>query len=77
MEKPPALANDGAVLSIINDSGKYSPLNDQDLREMLQLFVSKNNLKFIETPLKVFSDWTFPKVCQLYDLDGETEDPTI
>ncbi|RIA83419.1 hypothetical protein C1645_880515 [Glomus cerebriforme] len=50
------------------------------LREMLQLFVSKNNLKFtvfIETPSKAFSDWTFSSVCQLYGLDGETEDPTM
>jgi hypothetical protein len=66
MEKPPALENNGAVLNIVNDSGKYSSLNDQDLREMLQLFVSKNNLKFtvfIETPLKAFSNWTFSSVC--------------
>ncbi|GBC09786.1 hypothetical protein RclHR1_00910036 [Rhizophagus clarus] len=80
MEKPPALENDGAVLNIVNDSGKYSPLNDQDLREMLQLFVSIKNLKFtvfIETPSKAFSDWTFSSVCQLYGLNGETEDPTM
>ncbi|CAI2178225.1 19386_t:CDS:2 [Funneliformis geosporum] len=39
---------------------------------MLRIFVSKNNLKFtvfIETPSKAFSDWSFPKVCQLYGLD--------
>ena len=80
MEKPPALENDGAVLNIVNESGKYSPLNDQDLREMLQLFVSNKNLKFtvfIETPSKAFSDWTFSSVCQLYGLNGETEDPTM
>ncbi|GBC24384.2 kinase-like domain-containing protein [Rhizophagus irregularis DAOM 181602=DAOM 197198] len=38
------------------------------LRDMLHIFVSKNNLKFtvfIETPSKPFSDWSFPKVCQL------------
>jgi hypothetical protein len=80
MEKPSALENDGAVLNIVNESGKYSPLNDQDLREMLQLFVSNKNLKFtvfIETPSKAFSDWTFSSVCQLYGLSGETEDPTM
>ncbi|PKY28938.1 hypothetical protein RhiirB3_445341 [Rhizophagus irregularis] len=29
----PALENDGAVLNMLNDSGKYSPRIDQDLRE--------------------------------------------
>lgn len=55
MYQTPALENDGAVLNMLNDSGKYSPRIDQDLREMLQLF--KNNLKFtvfIETPSKPF-----------------------
>jgi hypothetical protein len=45
-----------------------------------RIFVSKDISKFtviIETPSKAFSDWTFPKVCQLYGLDGETEDPTM
>ncbi|PKB97236.1 hypothetical protein RhiirA5_506297 [Rhizophagus irregularis] len=76
----PALENDGAVLNILNDEGKYLPMNDQDLRELLQVFVSKKNLKFtvtVETPSKAFSDWTFPKVCQLYGLDGESEEPTM
>ena len=31
----------------------------------------------VETPSKAFSDWTFPKVCQLYGLDGESEKPTM
>ncbi|PKC71251.1 hypothetical protein RhiirA1_390694 [Rhizophagus irregularis] len=56
--------NDGAELSMLNDSGKFSPRNDQGLRDMLHIFVSKNNLKFtvfIETPSKPFSDWSFPK----------------
>ncbi|CAB4404747.1 unnamed protein product [Rhizophagus irregularis] len=60
----PALENDGAVLNILNDEGKYFPVNDQDLRELLQVFVSKNNLKFtviVETPSKPFNEWTFPK----------------
>ncbi|CAG8540490.1 11823_t:CDS:2 [Funneliformis caledonium] len=39
MEKPPVLINDRAVLNIVNDHRKYSPLNDQDLREILQLFL--------------------------------------
>ncbi|EXX70886.1 hypothetical protein RirG_083340 [Rhizophagus irregularis DAOM 197198w] len=74
MEKPPALENDGAVLNIINDSGKFSPRNDQDLRKILQLFVSNVNLKFtvlIETPSKPFNEWTFPKVCELYGLSDD------
>src|SRR5215207_4573051 len=46
---------------------------------MLRIFVSKNNLKFtvtIETPSKPFLDWSFPKVCQLYEL-GESDDPSL
>ncbi|CAG8766684.1 6702_t:CDS:1, partial [Ambispora leptoticha] len=60
----PALENDGAVFKLVSDSGKYSPRSDLDLCEILQLLVSKNNLKFtvfIETPSKAFSDWSFPK----------------
>jgi hypothetical protein len=69
------LENDGAVFNMLNDSGKYSPRNDQDLCEMLWLFVSKNNLKstvFIETPSKAFSDWSFPKVCSFTGLVNQT-----
>ncbi|CAG8588261.1 9982_t:CDS:2, partial [Ambispora leptoticha] len=33
----PALENDGAVFNVVCDSGKYSPRNDQALREMLRL----------------------------------------
>ncbi|PKK59137.1 hypothetical protein RhiirC2_306728 [Rhizophagus irregularis] len=79
MYQPPALENDGAELNLMNDGEKYFPHNDQDLREMLCIFISKNNLKFtvfIETPSKAFSDWTFPKVCQLYEL-CESEDPSL
>jgi hypothetical protein len=56
-----------------------SPLNDQDFRSMLRQFVSNGISKFtviIETPSKAFSDWSFPKVCQLYGL-GESDDPTM
>ncbi|RIA88300.1 hypothetical protein C1645_826562 [Glomus cerebriforme] len=80
MEKLPALENDGMVLNIINESEKYSPLNDQDLRKILQLFISKNNLKFIvfiEIPSKASSDWTFSLICQLYGLSGKIEDSII
>jgi len=38
-----------------------------------------NNFKLIvviETPSKAFSDWSFPKVCQLYGL-GESDDPSL
>ncbi|CAG8664335.1 6216_t:CDS:1, partial [Paraglomus brasilianum] len=76
----PALENDGAVFNVVCDSGKYSPRNDQALREMLRLLVSKNNLKFtvfIATPSKAFSDWTLGSVCQLFNLSAETEDPTL
>lgn len=73
-----ALENDGAELSMLNDSRKFSSQNDQGLCEMLHIFVSKNNLKFtmfIKTPSKLFSDWSFPKIWQLYDL-GESDDPS-
>ncbi|CAB4441622.1 unnamed protein product [Rhizophagus irregularis] len=58
----------------MNDGDKYSPRNDQDLREILRIFVSNKNFKFnsfIETPSKPFSEWTFPKVCQLYSLSDD------
>src|SRR6185437_13898038 len=38
-----------------------------------------NNFKLIvviETPSKAFSDWSFPKMCQLYGL-SESEDPSL
>src|SRR2546421_3596381 len=58
----------------------HSPRNDALFREMLQLLVSKNNLKFtvsIEIPSEAFSEWSLGSVCQLYALSGETEDPTL
>src|SRR5215213_3975015 len=66
-----ALENNGAVLKFISDD---SPQDDQDLCKVLRVFVSKNNLKFtvfIETPSKPFSDWSFPKVCQLYGISND------
>ena len=76
--KPPSLENDGAVLKFISNDGKvterYSPRNDQDFRKMLRLFVTKNNFKLIvviETPSKAFSNWSFPKVCELYGLSND------
>ncbi|GBC02322.1 hypothetical protein RclHR1_04570009 [Rhizophagus clarus] len=63
----------------MNDGEKYFPHNDQDLCEMFCIFVSKNNLKFtvfIETPSKAFLDWSFLKVCQLYEL-CESDDPLL
>ena len=74
------LDNDGAVFNLVNSIGKYSPRNDQDLRKMLQLFVSKSSVKFtvfIETPSKAFSDWSLSAICQLYSLGGEREDPSL
>ncbi|CAB4434028.1 unnamed protein product [Rhizophagus irregularis] len=77
---PPSLEKDGAVLKFTSeDKERYSPWNDQDLREMLQLFVAKNSFKFtviIETPSKGFAEWSFPKVCQLYGL-AESDDPSL
>ncbi|PKK66638.1 hypothetical protein RhiirC2_784525 [Rhizophagus irregularis] len=80
---PATLENDGAVLKFVSNDGKdterHSPRNDQDFCKMLRQFVSKGISKFtvfIETPSKAFSDWTFPKVCQLYEL-GESDDPSL
>ena len=68
--EPPSLEKDGAVLKFISgDKERYSPQNDQDFCKMLRQFVLNNNFKLIvviETPSKAFSDWSFPKVCQLY-----------
>ncbi|CAG8568241.1 3767_t:CDS:2, partial [Paraglomus occultum] len=72
--KPPALENDGAVLNFMSDGDRYLPRNDVSFREMLQSLVSKTKLKFtvfIETPSKPFSDWSFPKVCQLYGISSD------
>ncbi|GBB92721.1 hypothetical protein RclHR1_20480003 [Rhizophagus clarus] len=74
MYQSPALENDGAELNLMNDGDKYSPRSDQDLREILRIFVSDKKLKFtvfIETPSKPFSDWSFPKVCQLYGISND------
>ncbi|CAG8724532.1 3904_t:CDS:1 [Funneliformis caledonium] len=80
MYQPPALENDGAELNFMNDGDKYLPRNDQDLREILRIFVSNKNLAlaptakftvFIETPSKPFNSWTFPKVCELYELSDD------
>ncbi|PKC03571.1 hypothetical protein RhiirA5_380064 [Rhizophagus irregularis] len=72
--KPPALENDGAVLNFMCDGDRYLPRNDVTFQEMLQSLVSKTNLKFTvfnETPSKPFSDWSFPKVCELYGLSDD------
>jgi hypothetical protein len=51
----------------------------------LNIFVSnKNHAKaplakftvFIETPSKLFSDWSFPKVCQLYGIRNDPNPDT-
>jgi len=73
MEKQPAPVNDRTILKIVNDSKKYTSLNDKKLCEMLQLFVLDKNLKFtmfIKTLLKPFNKWIiFLKVCKLYSLN--------
>ncbi|KAF8470013.1 hypothetical protein BDZ91DRAFT_807099 [Kalaharituber pfeilii] len=71
--KTPALENNGAVLSIINFSGKHTLRNDHDLRQILYRSVSKSSFRLtvvIETPSKPFNEWTFRKVCELYDLSS-------
>ncbi|KAF8470096.1 hypothetical protein BDZ91DRAFT_719950 [Kalaharituber pfeilii] len=71
--KTPALEDDGAVLSILNASGKHTLRNDHDLRQILHRSVSKSSFKFtvvIETPSKAFNEWIFRKVCELYDLSS-------
>ncbi|RIA96390.1 hypothetical protein C1645_815407 [Glomus cerebriforme] len=60
----------------VNKWERYSPWNDQDLCKLLRLFVSKKNFKFtvfIKTPskFKPFNEWTFPKVCELYELSDD------
>ncbi|CAB4444233.1 unnamed protein product [Rhizophagus irregularis] len=75
--EPPSLEKDEMVLKFISeDKERYSPQNDQDLREILQLFVAKSSFKFtvlIETPLKPFSDWSFPKTLFAIDLLQSTK----
>ncbi|PKY49122.1 hypothetical protein RhiirA4_464958 [Rhizophagus irregularis] len=74
----PELQKDVATLAFSCNDEKYSPKSDLEFQNMLQLFVSKNNLKFtvyIETSLS-FSSWTFPKICKLYKL-SEDSDPTL
>uniref|UniRef100_U9T1P2 Uncharacterized protein n=1 Tax=Rhizophagus irregularis (strain DAOM 181602 / DAOM 197198 / MUCL 43194) TaxID=747089 RepID=U9T1P2_RHIID len=59
--------NDSAELNVLNDSRKYFSYNDQDLHEMLRIFVSKNNLKLAELndpSLSVF----LPFTCEYKDL---------
>src|SRR5438128_1897988 len=63
----PVLENDEAVFNMVCNSRKYSPQN-------VQLLVSKNSFKFtvfIETLSKAFNNWTFLKVCQLYNLSKD------
>jgi hypothetical protein len=70
----PALENDGVVFNIVNNGERYSPRSDASFRDLLQLFVSKKAFKFsvfIETPSKAFSEWSFPKVCQLYGISSD------
>ncbi|PKC02488.1 hypothetical protein RhiirA5_380939 [Rhizophagus irregularis] len=74
----PELQKDVATLAFSCNDEKYSPKSDLEFQNMLQLFVSKNSLKFtvfIETSLS-FSSWTFPRVCWLYKL-SEDSDPSL
>uniref|UniRef100_U9TX99 Crinkler effector protein N-terminal domain-containing protein n=1 Tax=Rhizophagus irregularis (strain DAOM 181602 / DAOM 197198 / MUCL 43194) TaxID=747089 RepID=U9TX99_RHIID len=74
----PELQKDVATLAFSCNDEKYSPKSDLEFQNMLQLFVSKNSLKFtvfIETSIS-FSSWTFPRVCWLYKL-SEDSDPSL
>ncbi|RIA98197.1 hypothetical protein C1645_813056 [Glomus cerebriforme] len=77
--RSPALENDGVVLNFTYEVDRFSPRNDQDFSKMLQQFVSKNNFKLVMTTeilSKAFSEWSFPKLCQLYGL-SESDDPSL
>ncbi|CAI2190790.1 10445_t:CDS:2, partial [Funneliformis geosporum] len=68
MYQPPALENDGAELNFMNDGDKYSPRNDQDLREILRIFVSNKNLNNDPNPdIDVFS----PFSCGSADINSD------
>lgn len=67
------------VFNFLSNGDQYFPRNDVAFREMLRLLVLKNNLKitvFVETPSKPFSEWTFPRVCQLYELSDDPNPST-
>ncbi|UZO22080.1 uncharacterized protein OCT59_014452 [Rhizophagus irregularis] len=53
-----------------------SSRREQELLDQVASLQALLNKSVHETPLKAFSDWTFPKVCQLYGL-GESDDPTM
>ncbi|CAG8740583.1 3572_t:CDS:2, partial [Funneliformis caledonium] len=77
--EPPAFENDGTVLNFINDKDRYYFRNDVAFWEMLRTLVTKKSFKFIiliETPSKLFNEWTFPKVCELYGL-SDNSNPSI
>ncbi|GBC01773.1 hypothetical protein RclHR1_04320014 [Rhizophagus clarus] len=74
----PELENDGAIITVTCNGEKYSPQNDLEFQNILQLFVSRNDFRFtvfVETSLS-FSLWTFPKMCQFYKL-GKDNDPSL
>jgi len=74
------LEKDEAVLKFISeDKERYLSQNDQDFCKMLWQFILNNNFKLIiiiETLSKAFSDWSFLKMCQLYEL-GKLDDPSL
>ncbi|RIA82518.1 hypothetical protein C1645_835240 [Glomus cerebriforme] len=76
----PSLEKDRAVLKFISrDKERYLSQNNQNFCKMLQQFILNNNFKLIvviETSSKAFSDWSFPKVYQLYKL-GKSDDPSL
>ncbi|CAG8768241.1 9177_t:CDS:2, partial [Ambispora leptoticha] len=50
---------------------EYNPVTLENDGAVLKAFTV-----IIEIPSKAFSDWSFPKVCQLYGL-GESDDPSL
>src|SRR5687768_15486319 len=61
--------NNGTWLDITSSGKKYSPQNNMEFRNVLQLFVQKCCFNFavsIKTLSILFSDWSFSKMCQLY-----------
>ncbi len=66
--------NNGVEINLMNNEGKYSSQNDQDLHEILCIFMLNKNLKFtifIKILSKLFNFWIFLKVCELYKLNDD------
>ncbi|GES73390.1 hypothetical protein GLOIN_2v1881079 [Rhizophagus clarus] len=63
-------SNDEAAFTFVYEDGNYSSQSDSEFRDMLWLFIKKNNFKLsviMESPLSFYL-WTFLKVCKLYGI---------